>query len=349
MAQKASRTTPKLKDQSPSGTDFERHRSIVVLGEDVRSVRRGFTIVELLIVVVVIAILAAITIAAYNGIQSRSKQSAAQAAASQAATKIQIYATQNADAYPESLAAAGVSNGNTSFQYSSDNMAVPRSYCVTATTGNYSYFISSSARNPIAGACEGHGVNGAPPAYVENFEAGASRFTSDSLSPGTWVVAGSGKFAGVSGYSQTANNAQQRVRYDPLRSFSGGAYVEAMVRLDTTTALVGVSLISATTGDSIQILLDDRSTGSALRIRENFATTATTGSDLRGYTGMIGTWFRLRLELNSDNVITGYMYDVNGVELATTRRITSLRLGEVHPGIATYNLGSFDDVQAGKL
>ena len=37
--------------------------------------QRGFTIVELLIVIVVIAILAAITIVAYNGVQARAKAS----------------------------------------------------------------------------------------------------------------------------------------------------------------------------------------------------------------------------------------------------------------------------------
>ena len=41
----------------------------------VRNYRYGFTIVELLIVVVVISILASITIVAYNGIQDRSRQS----------------------------------------------------------------------------------------------------------------------------------------------------------------------------------------------------------------------------------------------------------------------------------
>ena len=48
---------------------------MAAMGGGVMARSRGFTIVELLIVVVVIAILAAISIVAYNGIQERARQS----------------------------------------------------------------------------------------------------------------------------------------------------------------------------------------------------------------------------------------------------------------------------------
>ena len=51
----------------------------------------GFTIVELLIVIVVIGILAAITIVAYNGIQNRAHDTAVQSDLSNIAKKIRIY------------------------------------------------------------------------------------------------------------------------------------------------------------------------------------------------------------------------------------------------------------------
>lgn len=52
---------------------------------------KGFTIVELLIVIVVIAILAAISIVAYTGIQNRARNSAALELANQVATKVRAY------------------------------------------------------------------------------------------------------------------------------------------------------------------------------------------------------------------------------------------------------------------
>lgn len=55
---------------------------------------KGFTIVELLIVIVVIAILATISIVAYNGIQDRAKNNATIAAATQVQKLITTYAIQ---------------------------------------------------------------------------------------------------------------------------------------------------------------------------------------------------------------------------------------------------------------
>lgn len=161
MARPAIRTTPNLGSQPLRGADFERAHSSVVLGENVRDRRRGFTIVELLIVIVVIAILAAITIVAYNGVNNRAKASAASSAAQQAAKKVMAYAVTNAEQYPAALSDAGVSDsGSTSYQYRVDNTATPKTFCLTVTSQNVSYFVSSAAPTPSAGACAGHDMNG---------------------------------------------------------------------------------------------------------------------------------------------------------------------------------------------
>lgn len=62
----------------------------------------GFTIVELLIVIVVIAILATITIVAYNGIQNRAKASAGKSTANAMIKKLEAYNAVN-NAYPTTV------------------------------------------------------------------------------------------------------------------------------------------------------------------------------------------------------------------------------------------------------
>ena len=61
--------------------------------------RSGFTIVELLIVIVVIAILAAISIVAYNGIQGRARDSSKMQRVNDIAKALEMYRIDNGD-YP---------------------------------------------------------------------------------------------------------------------------------------------------------------------------------------------------------------------------------------------------------
>lgn len=60
-----------------------------------RKPQAGFTIVELLIVIVVIAILAAITVVAYNGVQVRAKNSQTQQALSTWVKALKLYKADN--------------------------------------------------------------------------------------------------------------------------------------------------------------------------------------------------------------------------------------------------------------
>lgn len=71
--------------------------SMKLVGEN----KQGFTIVELLIVIVVIAILAAITIVAYNGVTARAKTSKAQTDASSILKKLELYRNESSTgSYP---------------------------------------------------------------------------------------------------------------------------------------------------------------------------------------------------------------------------------------------------------
>ncbi|MFZ3009577.1 MAG: fibrinogen-like YCDxxxxGGGW domain-containing protein [Candidatus Microsaccharimonas sp.] len=127
-----------------------------------RARRFGFTIVELLIVIVVIGILAAITIVAYNGIQNRAKTASIQADVSNAQKKIKIAQIQVAtETYPSSITScptpvAGalcITSANNTLSYQVDNSVSPASYCFSAqANGGDGYYVDESGK-VLPGSC----------------------------------------------------------------------------------------------------------------------------------------------------------------------------------------------------
>jgi len=154
---------------------------------DIKTKSQGFTIVELLIVVVVIAILAAITIVSYNGITSRANSSAAAANAATVQKKAELFASDGSTSkYPAvftdlSTAAASTtyylgtsitntgatalsaSNGKNAVQYlvcgtGASTTAPSTIATITTVTGgqiNYWDFTNSAVKNVTVGQAGG--------------------------------------------------------------------------------------------------------------------------------------------------------------------------------------------------
>lgn len=148
----------------------------------------GFTVVELLIVIVVIAILAAISIVAYSGMQDRARSSSSQGAVKLVANKVATYMAEH-DNCPANLAALNIqSTSDVTYQYSCNNSIVPSVYCVTADVGGQLYYIDSATRtSPTAGVCSNYNFllwnkpSGTPPVSGVSVDTSIYRTSAGSL------------------------------------------------------------------------------------------------------------------------------------------------------------------------
>lgn len=120
----------------------------------------GFTIVELLIVVVVIAILAAVTIVAYNGIRNRAEEVRVQSGLSDAQKLVALYAVEHDGAYPASLGDVGVQNGTVWYEYSATTTPA-HAYSITAfdsAGGSIKFYATSASTKIQKGVAPGHNL-----------------------------------------------------------------------------------------------------------------------------------------------------------------------------------------------
>lgn len=111
----------------------------------------AFTIVELLIVIVIIAILATLSAFIYNDVVTQSHDSAAKSNLTGVYSQLGTYA-QNNGGYPDTLNAAGIKmDPSTSYYY------IPNSdksgYCLADSNGGIQYYLTNGLNVPRPGNC----------------------------------------------------------------------------------------------------------------------------------------------------------------------------------------------------
>ncbi len=122
--------------------------------------QKGFTIVELLVVIVVIGILAAITIVSYTVISNKATVASLQSDLSSSSQQLKVFQVINS-AYPStydcSIAESTTNiclkkSGTNNLVYSFNNSTNPQTFCITASNGTNNYRITNDSI-PTLGTC----------------------------------------------------------------------------------------------------------------------------------------------------------------------------------------------------
>lgn len=194
----------------------------------------GFTIIELLVVIVVIGILAAIVIVAYSGMRTKAATAILESDLTQSRTKLALYKVSHNEQYPPTEQAAKdylTLDTNTVFEYTASNNDT--TYCMTVSSdgARTSRYVNSTTETIAEGTCEGHhgyqGSQPTPPADLwTTVEAGAYHTCG--------VANGKAYCWGYNNYGQLGNNSK-------INS-------STPVAVDTSGVLAGKTITAISTG-----------------------------------------------------------------------------------------------------
>lgn len=119
----------------------------------------GFSIVELLVVIIVIGILASIVMLSYSGIQNSAHDSAVKSDIGQIGEQIVLYGLDNGGLYPANATELGTadisatkdsySTGTNAFAYCSDNTTTPEKFAVGGVSKSGKGYYYSSANEKV--------------------------------------------------------------------------------------------------------------------------------------------------------------------------------------------------------
>lgn len=162
---------------------------------------KGFTIVELIIIVTVIGILAAITIVSYGAVTENTRKQSVSTDARGVAAALTKYKAEKGK-YPSNISQLEWKpDAKSTFQYAYD--ATNDTYCVTASVKGASAYAVSGNSTVKDGGCAGHGVNGEAPIINLAVDPAATRFTTPNSAAG-WRsdrYAGDGTYSLITGTS----------------------------------------------------------------------------------------------------------------------------------------------------
>jgi|GEM_PF-2490319 len=156
--------------------------------------KNGFTIVELLIVIVIIAILAALTVIAFNGVNARADKAAMISDLNNVHKLVDNYYAVNGT-MPTTT--SQLNNGvgftatkDSSVQITSTDSPNP-TYCITVTRKEKYVMYNSTSGSNVDGYCTGHGpVAAAQVAYSSGMTSYPTANTTYPLTPGVALQAG---------------------------------------------------------------------------------------------------------------------------------------------------------------